>query len=237
MGEDQISLDPTLVPPTTVRNKNPYRTIEKVALLPTPSSPGSYLLSFNIDFVYLLLVCLWSSFFDCCEQEPGFQHHLSGISLRPEGGTAFHHWGPVSGLHLQPLSPQGLAKKKKKRHCNQAPYAVALTALETHPPCSCHCQMLWAVPRHLVTVSSQDPTTRSSWCGTSWVVYVGQGASCMVCRWWGQTPAVIPDSRGGHGPPPLGIPEQKSLAAPTTSEGTIEKDIAMEHHLLLLSLP
>ena len=35
---------------------------------------------------------------------------------------------------------------------------------------------------------------------------------------------------------PLGIPEQKSLAAPTTSEGTKEKHIAMEYHLLLLSL-
>ena len=37
-------------------------------------------------------------------------------------------------------SPQGLAKKKKRGHCNQAPYAVALTPVGTHPPCSCHCQ-------------------------------------------------------------------------------------------------
>ena len=59
----------------------------------------------------------------------------------------------------------------------------------------------------------------------------------MVWRWRGQTAAVIPDSRGGGGPPPLGIPEKKSLSASTTSEGTTEKDIAMEHHLLLLSLP
>ena len=65
----------------------------------------------------------------------------------------------------------------------------------------------------------------------------GQGASCVVCRWWGQTTAVIPDSRGGHGPLSLGIPEQKSLAATTTSEGTTEKDIVTEHHLLLLLLP
>ena len=36
---------------------------------------------------------------------------------------------------------------------------------------------------------------------------------------------------------PLGLPEQKSLAAPTTSEGTTEKDIVMEYHLLLLSFP
>ena len=25
-----------------------------------------------------------------------------------------HHWGPVNGLHLQPLLPEGLAKKKKE---------------------------------------------------------------------------------------------------------------------------
>ena len=59
----------------------------------------------------------------------------------------------------------------------------------------------------------------------------------MVCRWQGQTITVISDSRGGHGPLLLEIPEQKSLAAPTTSEGITEKDIAMEHHLLLLLLP
>ena len=59
----------------------------------------------------------------------------------------------------------------------------------------------------------------------------------MVCRWQGQTIAVISDSRGGRGPLPLGITEQKPLAAPNTSEGTTEKYITMEHHLLLLSLP
>ena len=66
---------------------------------------------------------------------------------------------------------------------------------------------------------------------------MGQGVSYMVCRWQGQTTTVISDSRGGCGPPPLGISEQKSLAAPITSEGTTEKDIEKEHHLLLLSLP
>lgn len=28
--------------------------------------------------------------------------------------------------------------------------------------------------------------------------YAGQGASSVVYRWWGQTTAVISDSRGGH---------------------------------------
>ena len=59
----------------------------------------------------------------------------------------------------------------------------------------------------------------------------------MVCRWQGQTTAVITDSRGGHGPLQLGIPEKEPRAAPATSEGTTEEDIAMEHHLLLISLP
>ena len=36
-------------------------------------------------------------------------------SQRQVGGMACHHCRPVSGLHLQPQSPQGLAKKKKER--------------------------------------------------------------------------------------------------------------------------
>ena len=48
----------------------------------------------------------------------------------------------------------------------------------------------------------------------------------------GQTTAVISDSRCGHGMPPLGIHEQAPLAAPITSKGTTEEDIATEHHLL-----
>ena len=65
---------------------------------------------------------------------------------------------------------------------------------------------------------------------------MGQGASCVVWRQWGQTASVIPGSRGGRGSWPLGTPVQKSLAVPTTSEGTTEKDIETEHHLLLFSL-
>ena len=82
---------------------------------------------------------------------------------------------------------------------------------------------------------------------------MGQGASCVVCRWQGQTTTVISDSIGGRGPLPLGIPEKEPLAAPTTSEDTnlhvshftwaplaapvtSEEGIAIEHYLLLLSL-
>ena len=38
----------------------------------------------------------------------------SGGISEAEGGIACHNWGPVTGLHLQPQSPQGLAKKKKE---------------------------------------------------------------------------------------------------------------------------
>ena len=38
----------------------------------------------------------------------------SGGISEAEGGIACHNWGPVTGLHLQPQSPQGLAKKKKR---------------------------------------------------------------------------------------------------------------------------
>ena len=38
-----------------------------------------------------------------------------------------------------------------------------------------------------------------------------------------QITSVISDSGGGYGSLPLGIPEQKSLAAPTTLEGTTRR--------------
>lgn len=40
----------------------------------------------------------------------------------------------------------------------------------------------------------------------------------MVCRYWGQTTAVITDSKGGRGLTPLGVAKQAPLAAPITSE-------------------
>ena len=55
----------------------------------------------------------------------------------------------------------------------------------------------------------------------------------MVYRWWGQTTTVITDSRDGHGLLPIGVPEQAPLVVPITSE----EGIAIEHKLLLLSLP
>ena len=55
----------------------------------------------------------------------------------------------------------------------------------------------------------------------------------MVYRWQGQTTAVITDSRNGHGPLPLGVPEQAPPAVPITSE----EGAAIKHKLLLLSVP
>ena len=62
---------------------------------------------------------------------------------------------------------------------------------------------------------------------------------CFLCglQVVGRTTAVISNSRGRNGPPPLGVPEQEPLAAPTTLEVNTEEDISTEHHLLLLSHP
>ena len=49
----------------------------------------------------------------------------------------------------------------------------------------------------------------------------------------GQTTAVITDSGDGHGPFPIGVPEQAPPVVPITSE----EGIAIKHKLLLLSLP
>ena len=55
----------------------------------------------------------------------------------------------------------------------------------------------------------------------------------MVYRWQEQTTTVITDSRGGHGPLPLWVPEQAPPAVPITSE----EGAAIKHKLLLLSVP
>ena len=59
--------------------------------------------------------------------------------------------------------------KKRKKEGTATKHHTLLISLGTHPLCSCHCHTLWVMPRHLVTVPSQDPTTRSSWCSTTCV--------------------------------------------------------------------
>ena len=55
----------------------------------------------------------------------------------------------------------------------------------------------------------------------------------MVYRWWGQTTAVITDSRDGRGLLPIGVPEQAPPAVPIISE----EDTAIKHKLLMFSHP
>ena len=62
------------------------------------------------------------------------------------------------------------------------------------------------------------------------------GDSCIAYRGQGQTTSFT-DSRGGHGPLPLGVHEQAPPAYPITSEGTTEESIATKHYLLFPSLP
>ena len=111
VGENHIFLEPMLV---SLRYKNPDKTIERGALLPPPSNPGSYLLSCNKDFACLLPVCLWSSFFSifkpsgCVNKSPD-----SGISRvfqvkdiqflclnkAPLRGHSLTHWGALRTIY------------------------------------------------------------------------------------------------------------------------------------------
>ena len=133
MGENHIFLDPTLVPSPPLRDKSPYRAIEKGAL-PPPSSPGSFLLSFNKDFACLLPVCAPSSFFDCLEQEPGFWYHRSGIKATI---TQYHRL-------------EGWLWLKQQKF-------IFLTGLDAGSPKS-GCQHGWALVRPLFLAGRRPPS-------------------------------------------------------------------------------
>ena len=47
----------------------------------------------------------------------------------------------------------------------------------------------------------------------------------MVYRWQSQTTGVTTDTRHGHGPLPVGVPEQEPAVVPITSE----EGIAIKH--------
>ena len=51
---------------------------------------------------------------------------------------------------------------------------------------------------------------------------------CMAYKWWRQNTTVITEARYGHGPLPLGVPEQAPTVVPVTSED----GIAIKHKLL-----
>ena len=88
------------------------------------------------------------------------------LSLIPEVGMAHCHWRHLNKNHLQPHSPKG---HHRGGHYDQTPPVGALAPPGTHPPCCCHCQMFWAVPTCLISVISQDPSTRSTLYSTSHV--------------------------------------------------------------------
>jgi len=64
-----------------------------------------------------------------------------------------------------------------------------------------------------------------------------RSTSCVIYKRQEQTIAVMSDTRGGRGPPSLGVCEQAPRAAPATSEVGKEEGTATEYHPLLLSLP
>ena len=93
---------------------------------------------------------------------------------------------------------------QERGHCNKAPTFDAFTPLGTHRPCCCHCQMLWAAPKHALSVSL--PRTLQlgavSAVTSSW-------SKCFLhgLQWLAKTTAIISDSNGVHGPPPLEVGE------------------------------
>ena len=70
------------------------------------------------------------------------------LSLTPEVGVAHCNGRYMNKNHLQPQPRQ---RAHREGHCDGTPAFVALDPLGTHPPCCCHCQMLWAVPRCMIT--------------------------------------------------------------------------------------
>ena len=97
--------------------------------------------------------------------------------------------------------------------------------------------MLWEATKGLITVISHEPATRVGYAAPPvWAKLNG------VLLTWSkggrrQRTRVISDSRGGHGPPPLGLHEVAPLVDLINSEGTTEEGIATKQHLLLLSFP
>ena len=77
------------------------------------------------------------------------------LLVQPTGGQAPLMWAKgIRGQSVMQCSPS------TTHCCSCSPGNIP----------SCHRQMLWVVSRHLVTVPSQDHTTRSSGCSTSCMV-------------------------------------------------------------------
>ena len=129
---------------------------------------------------------------------------------------------PPLGIPEQKItcSPNLFRGHHREGHYDGTPPDVTLIPPGTHPPCACHHQMFWAVPRRLINVPFQESATKSALCSTSRGGYTGRGASSMIYRWQGQTATVISGSRGGSATTSLGVGEQATLAAPVTSRSS-----------------
>ena len=110
-----------MYPPPSLRDKNPYWTIEEGTLLPPLSCPGSCLLSCNKEFICLLPVCWQSSSFGSVNKNPypvtSFWHHLhsprlflsrEGTGGRPGPSQHPHH---LRGVFLLPNSAHRKPRK------------------------------------------------------------------------------------------------------------------------------
>ena len=87
-------------------------------------------------------------------------------SLFPEVGMAHCNWRYMNKNHLQPHLPKG---HHRGGHCDQIPPVGTLAPPGTYLPCCCHSQTFWAVPIHLIYVTSQNHATSSTMYSTSYV--------------------------------------------------------------------
>ena len=145
---------------------------------------------------------------------------------------ALRGWSvPGAALHPHPLLPEASCHPPQYSEL-QAREATCWPALDQASPATG--SHLPACPR--LAISGRAPRGQKPLASPPWTRCLWQPED-WNCRWQEPTTIVIPDSRGEHGPMPLAISEQKSLAAPITSESITEKDTLTEHHLMLLSLP
>ena len=153
---------------------------------------------------------------------------LQEASCQPAPAWVSQAWPPLARSHLLACHVLGFSGRRKL--LSSPPWTGPLQPWEAaHRPTPC-----WVFQAHSPRGQKQSPPWTG--CVQQWEAAC-QPTTDQTCRWWEQTTAVLPGSRGGRGPPPLGISEQKSLAVPTTSEGITEKDNTTEQHLMLLSFP
>ena len=108
MGENHNFLDPTLVPPS-LRHKNPYRTIEKGALLPLPATLGAICFPL-IKTLLACCLCVQGVHSLTAVNKNGFRYHLSGIIYM---GETWENW--VSHQNCQSLCHKYYPQLKTKK--------------------------------------------------------------------------------------------------------------------------